>query len=118
MADHPVEPIDRPPIRAEIAGNWLEVIESGEDRLQMLLELIGGAEQCIKMLMYMFNADRVGERVRDALVAAARRGVEVRLLVDGFGSGAPPEFFDELSAVGGEECVFNPSYGRRYLFRN
>ena len=29
------------------------------------------------MLMYMFNPDRAGERVRDALTAAARRGVEV-----------------------------------------
>jgi len=118
MADQPAEPVTRPPIRAEIAGNSLEVIETGNARLRTLIELICGAEQCIKMLMYMFNPDRVGELVRDALIDAARRGVEVRLLIDGFGSAAPADFFDGLSDAGGAECVFNPSYGRRYLLRN
>ena len=118
MADGPDEPLTRSPIRAEIAGNRLELIESGEARLRVLLDLIAGTEKCIKMLMYMFNPDEAGEKVRDALMEAARRGVEVRLLIDGFGSGAPPEFFRALNEVGGEECVFNPSYGRRYLLRN
>jgi len=118
MADGPDEPLTKPPIRAEIAGNRLELIEGGEARLRILLDLIVGAEKCIKILMYMFNPDEAGEKVRDALVDAARRGVEVRLLIDGFGSAAPPEFFDVLNEAGAEECVFNPSYGRRYLLRN
>jgi len=118
MADGPDEPLTKPPIRAEIAGNMLELIESGEARLRLLLDLVAGAEKCIKILMYMFNPDAAGEKVRDALVDAARRGVEVRLLIDGFGSAAPPEFFDVLNEAGAEECVFNPSYGRRYLLRN
>ena len=112
------EPVTRPPIRAEISGNSLELIESGEARLRTLLHLIASAERSIRMLMYMFNPDRVGIEVRDALVAAAKRGIEVRLLIDGFGSAATAEFFRPLNEVGGEECVFNPSYGRRYLLRN
>jgi cardiolipin synthase len=118
MADLAADPVTRPPIRAEIAGNRLELIESGEERLRTLLELIAGAERSIKMLMYMFNPDHVGVAVRNALAEAAKRGVEVRLLVDGFGSAARPEFFRPLNEAGGEECVFNPSYGRRYLLRN
>jgi cardiolipin synthase A/B len=116
MADQP--PVSRPPIRAEVAGNRLELIESGGARLKLLLELIGGARHSIKMLMYMFNADRVGEQVRDALADAAARGVDVKLLIDGFGSAASDAFFAPLAAVGGAHCVFNPSYGRRYLLRN
>src|SRR5437763_8396472 len=116
MADQP--PLMSQPISAEIAGNRLELIESGDARLKLLLELIGGARHSIKMLMYMFNADRVGEQVRDALVEAADRGVAVQLLIDGFGSGAGPDFFAALDRVGGDECIFNPSYGRRYLLRN
>ena len=116
MADQP--PAAKSPIIAEIAGNRLEVIESGDARLALLLELIGGARQSIKLLMYMFNADHAGERVRDALAEAAARGVAVQLLIDGFGSDAGPDFFAGLSEAGGEECVFNPSYGRRYLLRN
>ena len=118
MADHPTEPVTHPPIRAEIEGNRLEVIETGGARLKALLELIGTAETSFKMLMYMFNPDHVGGVVHDAMLAAARRGVQVKLLIDGFGSGAPPQFFADLGDAGGEYCVFNPSYGRRYLLRN
>jgi cardiolipin synthase len=116
MADQPS--LGRPSISAEIGGNRIEVIERGEERLRLLLDLIGGAQQSIKMLMYMFNPDRVGVRVRDALADAAARGVAVKLLIDGFGSAAEADFFAALNRAGGEECVFNPSYGRRYLLRN
>jgi cardiolipin synthase len=118
MPDDPTEPPMPPPITAEIAGNRIELIESGEARLRLVLELIEGARQSIRMLMYMFNADRAGNRVRDALVAAARRGVEVKLLVDGFGSGAGPEFFAAIDQAGGKHCVFNPRYDRRYFVRD
>jgi len=117
MADNATPPATREPIRAEIAGNRLELIESGVERFNLLLELIGGARRSIRMLMYMFNPDKDGDAVRNALTEAARRGVEVRLLIDGFGSGATADFFTDLGNAGGEHCVFNPSWGRRYLTR-
>jgi cardiolipin synthase len=118
MADQAPELATRRAIRAEIAGNRLELIETGEERLRSILALIAGAEHSLKLLFYMFNPDRMGERVRDALIAAAQRGVDVKLLIDGFGSSAPPDFFTALDESGGEYCVFNPAYGRRYLMRN
>lgn len=118
MADQAAQSAARPPIRAEIGGNRLELIESGVDRFTMLLQLIDGAEKSIKMLMYMFNPDKDGDAVRNALTEAALRGVKVKLLIDGFGSAATPKFFADLGKAGGEHCVFNPSWGRRYLLRN
>jgi cardiolipin synthase len=118
MADLATPSAPQPCIRAEIAGNRLVLIESGEDRFLLLLELIASATTSIKMLMYMFNPDRDGDAIRDALTDAARRGVEVKLLIDGFGSSATAEFFAELGKAGGAHCVFNPSWGRRYLLRN
>jgi cardiolipin synthase len=106
------------PIRAEVAGNLLEVLETGAQRLAALSDLIEGAQHSLKILMYMFNSDRAGDGVRDALVKAARRGVRVQLLIDAFGSSAPPAFFAEIAESGGEYCVFHPTYGRRYLLRN
>ncbi len=97
MADQSNPPTTSSPIRAEIAGNRLELIDGGVDRFNMLLELIGGAEKSIRMLMYMFTPDKDGDIVRHALTEAASRGVEVKLLVDGFGSAATPQFFDELA---------------------
>src|SRR5438477_2159758 len=118
MADRAPESVTTPPIRAEVAGNRLELAQAGEGRLPALLLLIRGAQRSVKILMYMFNPDEAGERVRDALVEASRRGVGVKLLIDGFGSAAGPGFFTSLDASGGEICVFNPAYGRRYLLRN
>ena len=118
MADQAASPAPVPRIRAEIAGNRLELIESGEERFRLLLELIGGATTSIKMLMYMFNPDKDGDAVRDALTDAARRGIDVKLLIDAFGSAATPGFFADLGRAGGKYCVFNPSWGRRYLLRN
>jgi len=118
MADRAPDSVTAAPIRAEVAGNRLELLETGGARLRALLSLIGEAERSVKILMYMFNTDEAGERVRDALIEAARRGVGVKLLIDGFGSAAGPGFFTGLEASGGETCVFNPAYGRRYLLRN
>ena len=106
MADRGSDLPKRAPIRAEIAGNRLELIETGQERFRLLLDLIAGAKRSIKMLMYMFNPDRDGDAVRNALTDAARRGVEVKLLIDGFGSAATPDFFADLAEAGGHDCVF------------
>jgi cardiolipin synthase len=73
----------------------------------------------VRLLFYMFNSDEAGTKVRDALVEAARRGVKVTILLDGYGSSAAsPDFFDAVDDNGGSVCRFHPSYGRRYLLRN
>ncbi|MGN6155464.1 MAG: phospholipase D-like domain-containing protein [Sphingomicrobium sp.] len=117
MPDGPNLPAKQP-IRAEVDGNRLEVIERGDARLRAVLELIAGAKTSLNVLMYMFNADEAGDAVRNALDSAACRGVDVKLLIDGFGSAAPHPFLDVLKRSGGDYCVFNPAYGRRYLVRN
>jgi cardiolipin synthase len=117
MADEP-DPSAQP-IRASVHGNRLELIESGEARLTAILDLIAGAKQSLRLVFYMFSSDASGHAVRDALVAAARRGVSVKLLLDGYGcSNADPEFFAPLEAAGGDFCLFHAKYGRRYLVRN
>jgi len=116
MADQPSTAIT--PIRAEVAGNRLEIIERGDARLRAVLDLIAGATTKLNVLMYMFNADEAGDLVRNALDEAACRGVDVKLLIDGFGSAAPHPFLEVLRKSGGDYCVFNPTWGRRYLVRN
>src|SRR5579875_3875433 len=113
MPDSSSRSRDRESIIATIGGNRLQLIESGDERLERLLQLIDRAQQSIRILVYMFNPDWAGQRVRDALVAAAGRGLDVRLMIDGFGSGARSDFFKDLGNAGGHHCVFNPSYGRR-----
>ena len=107
------------PISAIVGGNRLEVIETGTGRLQALLDLINSAELSVRILFYIFRGDDSGRQVRDALVEAARRGVKVQILLDGYGcSDASSDFFAGIAAEGGSFCLFHPSYGRRYLVRN
>ena len=107
------------PIAANIGGNRLTLVDTGEERLRALLDLIASAERSVRLLFYMFASDATGTRGRDALVEAARRGVRVQLLLDGFGcAGADPDFFKPVEQEGGAFCLFHPSYGRRYLLRN
>jgi cardiolipin synthase len=51
-----------------------------------MAEALARARSEAWMATYIFNDDQAGRQVADALCAAAARGVQVRLLVDGFGS--------------------------------
>ncbi len=120
MADEPtVQTLSPAPLRARVAGNDLELIETGQARLTAILELINSARRSVRLLFYIFKEDASGRQVRDALVAAARRGVDVKLLLDGYGcSDATASYFRGIAEEGGNFCLFHPSYGRRYLLRN
>ena len=103
----------------DVAGNRLTLLPDGPPRLDALIAAIDGAEQSLRILYYIWDDDEAGRRVRDALLRAAERGVEVSLLVDGFGSAnASALFFQPLVDAAARFCRFVPRWGRRYLLRN
>ena len=104
----------------DVDGNSLSLLTAGPERLDALVALIAGAQTSLKLLYYMYADDEAGQRVHNALLAAAARGVKVALIVDGFGSDATAhdEFFKPLKTVGIDVCAFHPRWGRRYLLRN
>lgn len=60
------------------------------------------------MEMFTFRDSEIGKRFREALTAAARRGVRVRVLLDAFGSfGLRRDYFAGLVAAGGAMRWFN-----------
>jgi cardiolipin synthase len=67
------------------SGNVLETLHDGEQAFPRMLEAIADARQSVWLSTYIFQTDRVGQQFVDALAAAARRQVEVRVLVDGIG---------------------------------
>ena len=117
MADA-VPPPAEPAIRVDVAGNRLTLLADGPQRLEALVALIDEAAESLRFLYYIFKDDASGTRIRDALLAAADRGVKVSLLVDGFGSNAAPDFFRPLVDSAVRFCRFSPKFGRRYLLRN
>lgn len=74
---------DRPSM---VAGNRVSIFQNGVEIFPAMLDAISHARASVHMEAYIFWSDDVGHRFRDALSASARRGVEVRLLLDGVGS--------------------------------
>ncbi len=91
---------------AATAWSWLT---SGREMFPAMLAAIEAARDSVCLETYIYAADYVGERFRDALVQAQQRGARVRVLVDALGSvGLPATFWGPLQAMGGEVRQFNP----------
>lgn len=109
---------DPPPFSVEAQGHRLAFQPGGPERMATLLAMIEGARERLKLAFYIFATDESAVRVRDALTAAARRGVDVRVMLDGFGSVADERFFAPTVEAGARFCRFMPKLTRRYLIRN
>jgi len=68
------------------AGNSVTLLRNGAEYFPRLLDAIALAERELWLETYIFADDETGGRVADALIAAAGRGVSVRVLVDGWGA--------------------------------
>ncbi|APE29451.1 phospholipase D-like domain-containing protein [Aurantiacibacter gangjinensis] len=106
------------PFTAEAQGLSFTFYPDGADRKAAMLEMIESAQESLKIAFYIFARKGVGEEMRDALVAAAKRGVEVTLIVDGFGAEVDEDFFADLTAAGGTFLCFLAKWSRRALIRN
>lgn len=83
------------------SGNRLELLTSGADFLKHLLQDIKAARKHVHIETYIIEDDAVGRAVRQALIACARRGVEVRLLYDDVGCwNVPQRFFRPMEEAG------------------
>ena len=109
---------DPAPFEVSAHGHDFTFYPCGKDRLEALLELIGSAQKTLHCFYFLYEEDETGERVRDALAEAAKRGVEVKLYIDAFGSGAEPPFFECIEEAGGTFARFQSAFTKRFLIRN
>ncbi|MBT1073801.1 cardiolipin synthase [Geobacter grbiciae] len=68
-----------------VTGNRFTPLVNGEGAYPAMLEAIAGARRSIHLSTYIFDSDAAGRRFIDALADAARRGVDVRVIIDGLG---------------------------------
>jgi cardiolipin synthase len=69
-----------------LPGNRIALLRSGGEYFPALVQAIDRAEREVWLETYIYADDDVGRIVTAALVRAARRGVAVRVLVDGWGA--------------------------------
>ena len=104
-------------------GSRLTPYVDGKTKMDALLEAIAGARHHIHTQYYIFSDDETGRRLRDALTAKAREGVEVRILYDDVGcTGVKKAFFEGMRAEGIEAYSFLhvkfPRFTSKVNYRN
>lgn len=81
----------------------IRLLVDAEPFYTALEQRINEAKHHAHIQFFVYRNDEYGERIRDALVTAARRGVIVRVLTDAIGSWqTPDEFFRPLVDAGGK----------------
>jgi cardiolipin synthase len=91
------------------AGNHIQLLVNGEQYFPALLAAIEQASRSVTIETYIFADDPIGQRVQEALIAAAARGVRVQLTIDGFGGGEyARRLARELPPRGIEVRIFRP----------
>lgn len=71
--------------RPLVEGNTLQTYFDGDSAYVAMLDAIEHSQRCVCLASYIFRTDGTGLAFIDALAAAVRRGVEVRVLIDGVG---------------------------------
>ncbi len=72
--------------RPLLDGNTIEPLVGGDEAYPRMLAAIDGATRSVGLASYIFDNDPTGQIFAEALGRAVKRGVEVRVLVDGIGS--------------------------------
>jgi cardiolipin synthase len=67
-------------------GNSVELLRSGGEFFPALIDAIDAAATEVWLETYIYADDAAGQTVAAALIRAAQRGVQVRVLVDGWGA--------------------------------
>lgn len=91
------------------AGNRVSLLVDAPQFLHPMLAAIAASKHSVWLEIYLFESGRVADRIIEALVAATRRGVRVKALLDDFGAQRLREGDrGQLRAAGVELTFFNP----------
>lgn len=99
-------------------GNMAKLLVDGEATYDAILNAISSAETYILIQFYIYRDDGIGKRIRDALVAKAREGVAVYVLLDSYGSiDLTREFIESMEREGVRVTYFMDMSGDTNRFQ-
>ena len=100
-------------------GNAVDVLRNGDEMFPALLDAIGAATASIDMLWFLWGRGDITQVMTDALAARARDGVQVRMLLDGFGArGMSHDQVRQLRDAGCQVVFYRPFRGHRVTALN
>ncbi|MBU0731146.1 MAG: cardiolipin synthase ClsB [Proteobacteria bacterium] len=92
-----------------IPGNRIALLQNGEAYFPAIEAAFDRARKEIYLETYIYENDVTGQRITEALTRAARRGVKVHVMIDGYGSkDLPRSMLDVLRAGGVKTLIYRP----------
>lgn len=99
------------------SSNRARLVHGGKEFFSYLKKLIDSARHTIHFQTYIFSDDKTGTFIANALIEAAKRKVQVFLLVDGFASQSlSKEFIQNLKDEGIRFRFFQPLLRSKYFY--
>jgi cardiolipin synthase len=90
------------------AGGRAQLLNNGDAFFPSLVAEIGRAQRTVDFMVYIWEPGKATDAVLGAMIAAAQRGVQVRLMLDGLGAMKfPDEGLDRFKAAGGRVSTFD-----------
>jgi len=103
-----------------VEGNKVDVLLNGDAIFASMLKAIGQAQRSITFETYIYWSETIGREFADALVARARAGVRVHVLLDWVGSAKMEQrYLDEMKQAGVEvERYHKPNWSGLFRMNN
>jgi cardiolipin synthase A/B len=90
-------------------GGRARLLDNGDAYFTAMYSDFADAQRSINFMAYIWEPGRVSDEMFEALIAACRRGIQVRVLLDGFGGfRCPQDDIERLREAGGRVAVFRP----------
>ena len=102
-----------------LPNNHIKLLRSGAEYFPALIAAIDSSSNSIYLQTYIYEIDMAGLSIGDALKNAAKRGVKVNLLLDGFGcKDLPKAYQKELENTGIQVIFYRPKISPWTLKKN
>lgn len=96
-------------MKGYVSGNRITLLKNGAEFFPALEAAFDNAREHIHLETYIYRDDESGQRIAQALIRAARRGVKTHLLIDGFGSyPLPLPLLQTMRDAGVQVLVYRP----------
>lgn len=90
------------------SGHEVRLLQGTQEFFPALIADMDAARVSIQFETYIFDCTNTGEQIAEAFIRAASRGVDVRVAVDGFGTGLiPQQLRERFEAAGVQMEVFS-----------
>ena len=104
-------------------GNKIDILTSGKDKFDKFKDDLRNAQRYINMQYYIFEDDKIGNEIKDILVAKVKEGVKVRVIYDHVGCfNVKKSFYRNMQKEGIDVLPFFkvtfPQFATRINWRN